>query len=116
MDVISIPKSTFTILNQLQEMEQKLKKQGDSAELGRNISRIRAVFQEGVPCGDELHVRLVYVDPTGEPYRETRTDVDAMITGESTDDLLITEVIKPIIRAIVREGVFRVVQKGVVIV
>jgi hypothetical protein len=36
---------------------------------------------------------LVYHNPIGEPYNETRTDIEASISGNSADNLIITEVI-----------------------
>jgi hypothetical protein len=58
---------------------------------------------------------LEYLNPIGERYNETRTDVTATISGSSSRNLVITEVIKPII--VQRVGnVQQIVQVGVVIV
>jgi hypothetical protein len=51
----------------------------------------------------------------GQDFAETRTDVEASITGSSTDNLKIVEVIKPIIRAGVPSNSL-VIQKGIVVV
>lgn len=120
----AIPKSVLTVLNQLYEIEQKLKKQDASAGLRRNIDKMKDAFaDEGLPIldagGGQCCIRLVYDDPMGQPFMETRTDLDATIAGASTENLVVVEVIKPIIRAIVKDGaqeVSRVVQKGIVIV
>ena len=92
--------------------------QGDPANLGRNVSRMKDAFaDEGIPnASDGGRVRLIYEDPMGQPFKETRTDLEATIAGSGTEGLIVVEVIKPIIRAIVMDGVFKVVQKGVVIV
>lgn len=116
-----IPKSLLTVLNQLYELEQKVKRHGDPANLGRdiarNITRIRDTFaDEGVPAGDGAPVRLVYDDPMGQPVPQTRTDLDVTIAGPGTENLVVVEVIKPIIRAVVRDNVYQVVQQGVVVV
>ena len=51
----------------------------------------------------------------GQSFSETRTDLEATITGEGTDNLKVVEVIKPIIR-VGDKSFSRVVQKGIVIV
>lgn len=116
-----IPKSRLTVLNQLYELEQKLKKHGDPTNLRRNVDKIKDVLaEEGVPTweggGGQLHIGLAYEDPMGQPFKETRTDLEATISGPGTENLVIVEVIKPIIRAILGDGLFKVVQKGIVIV
>lgn len=58
---------------------------------------------------------FVYYNPIGEDYNITRTDCEASIAGDSTDNLLITEVIKPIIRLHSGSASF-IVQKAVVVV
>lgn len=119
--VPTITKSSLTILNQLYELEQKLKKHGDPANLSRNVNKMKDVLaEEGVPAwdggGSQLHFGLTYEDPMGQPFKETRTDLEATISGSGTENLVVVEVIKPIIRAILGDGLFKVVQKGIVIV
>src|SRR5947207_82593 len=112
-----IPKSIFTVLNQLYEIEQKLKKQGDPANFSRNVGKMKDAFaEEGFPDAGGGRVRCVYEDPMGQIFKETRTDLEATISGSGTENLVVVEVIKPIIRAVVRDGISHVVQKGVVIV
>lgn len=114
---LTVPKNVLMILNQLYEIEQKLKKHGDSANVSRNVERVRDAFaEEGLPDGANGTVRLTYEDPMGQSFKETRTDVAATIAGSGTENLVVVEVIKPIIRASVREGVSHVVQQGIVIV
>ena len=51
----------------------------------------------------------------GEAYNENRTDLEASIAGISTDNLVVIEVIKPIIRS--KNGtITQIVRKGVVVV
>lgn len=105
-----VPKSILVALNQLYEMEQKLTKNGDSANLQRNVSKMKDAFAE---------FGLAYEDPMGQPFKETRSDLEATISGAGTEDLIVVEVIKPIIRAVVREGAgefSKVIQKGIVVV
>ena len=119
--ISEIPKSALTVLNQLYELEQKLKKREDPANLSRNIDKMRAVFAKDGwltwdAGGGQLQIGLVYEDPLGQPFKETRTDLEATISGPDTENLVVVEVIKPIIRAIFADGYSKIVQRGVVIV
>lgn len=125
MDIkTQIPKSILIVLNQLYELEQKLKKQDDPANFGRNIRKMKDAFAEvGLQAGDagggQFRIALVYEDPMGQPFKETRTDLEATISGAGTEDLVVVEVIKPIIRAVFRDGAgefSKIIQQGVVIV
>jgi hypothetical protein len=114
---IQIPKSILTVLNQLYELEQKLKKHGDPGKLGRNVGKMKDAFaEEGLPDGSGGRICLVYEDPMGTAFGETRTDLEVTISGTGTDNLAVVEVIKPIIRAKIMDGVSHVVQKGIAIV
>ena len=101
-----ISKIVSTTLNHLYEIERKIKLHGDSANIQRNVDRIKASFE------DE---KLFYDDPMGINFNETRVDLEASITGESTENLVVIEVIKPIIRY-GNKSLSRVVQKGIVVV
>ena len=122
--MIQIPKSILIVLNQLYELEQKLKKHGDPANLSRNVSKMKdALAEEGPPTLDagngQSRIGLAYEDPMGQPFKETRTDLEATISGLGTKNLVVVEVIKPIIRAIFTDSAgkfYQVVQKGIVIV
>ena len=120
---LQVPKSILTALNQLYELERKLTKQDDTANLRRNVGKIKDAFaEEGLPANDsggQRRIGLVYEDPLAQTFNETRTDLEATISGSGTERLVVVEVIKPIIRAILRDsaGEFSwVVQKGIVIV
>jgi hypothetical protein len=104
--VVELPKGLLTLLNQLYELETKLKRVGDNAAMGRNISKMKDALEE---------MGLFYEDPMGQPFRETRTDLEATISGTSTEDLIVVEVIKPIVRHGAR-SYSRVIQKGIVVV
>jgi hypothetical protein len=95
----------FTVLNQINELEQKASKT-DAELFKRNISRIKQAFSEA---------NFIYENPLGERFSETRTDVEAHIAGSDTENLRIVEVLKPIIRYTVA-GTSRVIQKGIVVV
>ena len=124
MEIQQIPKSILTVLNQLYELEQKLKKQEDSDDISRNVGKMKDAFaEEGLPVlyagGGQLRVCLTYEDPMGQPFKETRTDLEATTAGSCTENLVVVEVFKPIIRAIFRDGTgefSKIVQKGIVTV
>ncbi len=94
------------ILNQIFEIEQKTSKINEKNSIDRNIQRLKNYFE---------NIGIVYYNPVGEKYSETRTDCEASIAGESTDNLIITEVIKPIIR-LNQDGLTHIIQKAVVVV
>ena len=98
-------KSTCTIINQLYQIQKKLEKI-DNDTISRNLNRILDTFEE-----DDVRIII----PLGEDYSDTRTDCEASISGDSTKNLKITEVVKPIILKI-ENGFPTMVQKGVVIV
>jgi hypothetical protein len=92
-------KQLFEIINQLSTMELKL---GEQEEYKRYFSRCRQSFEE---------MGYVYYSPVNEKYSETRTDIEASITGSESKNMVISQVIKPVI---VKDGV--IVQKGIAIV
>jgi hypothetical protein len=104
--VIEVPKFVLQVLNNLCDIERKLSIHGDSGNAKRNVERIKETLEEE---------RVFYEDPMGQSFTETRTDLDATITGEGSDNLKVVEVIKPIIR-VGDKSFSRVVQKGIVIV
>lgn len=120
-----IPKSILIVLNQLYELEQKLKKHGDPANLSRNISKMKdALVEEGLPAldagsGQVRYIGFAYEDPMGQSVKETRTELEATISGPGTENLVVVEVTKPIIRTIFTDSTgkfYQVAQKGIVIV
>ena len=101
-----IQKWVLTVLNQIYEVERKLTLHGDPGNALRNVEKLK----------DSLAgVGLFYEDPMGQPFKETRTDLDASISGVGVENLVVVEVIKPIIRDGGKDF-SRVVQKGIVIV
>lgn len=105
-----VPKSILVALNQLFEIEQKLNKNGDTANLQRHVTKMKDAFAE---------FGLAYEDPMGQSFKETRTDLEATISGAGTENLVVVEVIKPIVRATLREGsaeFSKIIQQGIVVV
>lgn len=103
---IEIPRWMLVVLNSLYEIERKLEVHGDPGHAKRNVDRIKEEFEQQ---------SLVIEDPLGQTFKETRTDLEATIAGEGADNLVVTEVIKPVIR-LVNGPISRVVQKGIVVV
>jgi hypothetical protein len=93
------------ILNQVFELEKKIKGKDELLSLQRNVDRIKNSFEE---------MGLLLYNPEGESYNETRTDCEASISGTSTKNLQIINVIKPIVYH-QQNGSKALIQKGVVI-
>lgn len=104
--IIEIPKFVLQVLNNLCDIERKLSIHGDPGNARRNVERIKETIED---------IKIFYEDPMGQSFSETRTDLEATITGAGSDDLKVVEVIKPIIRY-GDKNFSRVIQKGIVIV
>lgn len=113
--IIKFPQSYLELLNQVFEIEKKVSSLKEANSIHRNLTKIKETFKNIFPSESSEESGLSYYDPIGEPYNETRTDVEASIAGTSTERLIITEVIKPIIRYH-KGGINTIAQKGVVIV
>ena len=106
------PKNYLTILNQIFEIENKLKKVQEQNSIQRNIDRLKDLFEtEALSEGQGL----MFHNPIGEKYNETRTDCEASISGSEFENLEIVDVLKPIIYLKVGNSKM-VIQKAIVIV
>jgi hypothetical protein len=94
------------IINQLFEIQAKLKEHGGLANCERNFNRLFHMFEED---------GYILQDPTGETYHETRTDCEVSISGHLGPKMKITRTIKPIIY-LRKDGKPLLLQKAVVIV
>lgn len=110
-----VPKIYLDIINQIFEMEKKVAKIQETNSIQRNINKLREIFENDLASQGWEPMGLIYHNPIGEDYNETRTDCEASIAGTKTDNLRITDVIKPIIR-IKQGGMNLIVQKAIVIV
>lgn len=108
--MIKVPKIYLDILDQIFEIEKKVEGISETNTISRNLSRIKEVFENM-----EVDGGLIYHNPMGEVYKDTRTDLEATIAGASAENLIISEVIKPIIRY-KKGGVTIIARKGIVIV
>jgi hypothetical protein len=117
-DVTREIQPALDLLNQVFEIEKKLQKLSEEHSIHRNIRKLRMGLEEGYPLAighSCIRAGLTYHDPTGEAYDETRTDCEARIAGESSENLRIVEAVKPIIR-LQLGGTSRIVQRAVVVV
>ncbi len=103
------------LLDQIFEIERKLGSIQEENSILRNVNKMKSVFESILSSDAEPDTGFTYHDPMGEDYNETRTDLEASIAGDSTENLVVTEVIKPILRYRKGNGSF-IVRKGVVVV
>ena len=87
------------------ELEKKLT-DNNSPGLKRTVQRMRDVLDEA---------GILILNPMGEPYQETRTDLEANIVTPAKGVLYIVDVIKPVLYTQDQQGK-ALLQKGVVIV
>lgn len=107
---IKVPKLYIDLLDQIFEIEKKVESLTESNSIGRNILRLKEMFEQLEADGG-----LTFHNPIGEFYNESRTDLEASIAGNSADNLVVTEVIKPIVRYR-KGGITLIARKGVVVV
>ena len=111
-------KTLLNILNQIFEIEKKAARLQENNSINRNVNRLKEIFEMelGSFYGSTSEAPGFFIEnPIGEPYSEKRTDCEASIAGEGTEDLIITEVVRPIIRYKIK-GQNIIVQRAVVIV
>lgn len=93
------------LINQITDLKQKITKEKND-QYERNWVRIFDFLEQN---------NYIIQVPLGEKYDENRTDCEASIVGKLTDNMAITQVIKPIVY-FKENGTTQLVQKGVVIV
>ena len=109
-------KPYFELLDQLFEIERKLENIKESNSISRNLNKMKDIFEKNLfSSSTSSEIGFTYYNPIGESYNETRLDLEASIAGNSTENLFIQEVIKPIIRY-KSGGSSLIARKGVVVV
>lgn len=94
------------IINQLSEINQKLIQENMLSKFERNLNRLFSIFEEqGYLC----------TNPLGEKYNDARTDCTANVVGKEGHNMMITQVIKPVIY-FRKDNDVTLLQKGIVIV
>jgi hypothetical protein len=107
MHITNQSKSLFRVLNQVYELERKIGQLTDSEGIMRQVRRMKDLFEQDF--------QLTYEDPIGQQFNETRTDVEARVAGDSADNLVIIETLKPVIRFWHNPRQSEIVQKGIVV-
>ena len=92
------------IINQVFLIQQKSLKEGLSV-FDRNIERVNREIEE---------LGYTVINPLGQKYSSSMTDVEANIVGDISVKMRIVKVLKPIIYK--NEGGRILIQKGIVIV
>ncbi len=94
------------VINQLFEIQNKIKEIGHAAGFERNFNRLLSAFEEE---------GFIIQDPTNEAYSDSRTDCEASISGALSSKMKITKTLKPVIYKKAGDAV-QLLQKAVVIV
>lgn len=118
---VKIPQAYLDLVNQVFEIEKKASQIKESNSISRNVNKLKDLMETELfrVRGNESTIGLTYHNPIGENYNDTRTDCEANIAGTSTDNLIIVEVIKPIVFYTYSESgnvIKSIAQKAVVIV
>jgi hypothetical protein len=114
-ELIRIPKRYLELIDQIFEIERKLESIEEPNSIRRNLNKMKDTFESILETSSETDIGFSYHNPIGESFNETRLDLEASIAGTSTENLVVTEVIKPIIRY--RNGNSTLIaRKGVVVV
>jgi hypothetical protein len=118
--VMTLPRELrpyLDLLNQVFEIDKKASALTESNSIARNIRNMRGWFERDIvgPGGQPVY-SLTFHNPMGESYNETRADCDASIAGSGTEQLVITEVMKPIVWLSIGGGPKYIVQQAVVVV
>ena len=104
--------SLVEVINQMHDMARKIRKIQETNSLHRNFLRIKELLEHSLDINGG---GLLWLDPLGEKYDLTRTDCEANLSGSGVENLVITDVIKPIIY-LKKDGQRTLVQRGVVVV
>jgi len=92
--IFKISKKHQFLINQIFEIENKVRDIQETNSIQRNVDRLKAFFEtEFSKDGNGF----VYHNPKGENWDESRIDCEANISGTSTENLEIVDVIRPII-------------------
>jgi hypothetical protein len=94
------------ILNQLFDMQAKLTQLNMAEPFSRNMARLIHICQES---GYTMH------DPLGEKYADSRTDCEANIIGKLSSNMIVSQVVKPIVYQTLNNEK-SIVQKGIVMI
>ncbi|MDR1682304.1 MAG: hypothetical protein LBS25_02795 [Candidatus Symbiothrix sp.] len=94
------------LINQLLEIKQKIAQEKLESKFERNFNRIFSIFEEA---------GYLIQYPMGEKYSETRSDYEAAIIGQESNNMVVSQVIKPVIYRKTADSA-NLLQKGIVVV
>lgn len=94
---LKVPQQYLDLVNQIFEVEKKVALLQEDNSLHRNIAKMRGLLEHEIFNDGRGGIGLSYHNPLGEPYSDSRTDCEASIAGAGATNLVIVEVIKPII-------------------
>ena len=117
--LLKVSQHFLDFINQVFEIEKKTNLLKEDNSIQRNVNKLKDLFENEFFKNNDGTLGLSYLNPIGEVYNDSRTDCDASISGTSTDNLKIIEVIKPIIYySYLDDGkiIKSIVQKGIVVV
>ncbi len=119
--LVKVPQAYLDLVNQIFEIERKVSQIKEDNSIVRNINKLKDLMESELFTvrGNESTIGLTYHNPIGENYSDTRTDCEASIAGTNTENLVIVEVIKPIVFYTYSESgkvLKNIAQKAVVIV
>jgi len=111
---VKVPQAYLDLVNQIFEIEKKATNIKEDNSIQRNINKINGLLEEGF----FKDVGLTYHNPIGESYTDTRTDCEATIAGAEVENLVIIEVIKPIIFYSYKENenTFKIIAQPAVVI
>ena len=108
----SVSKVYLDLANQIFELNRKLEKLPSNQGAKRHLDNIANFLQDGLLSQGGLFLE----NPLGTKYNETRTDCECVgIAGEDSGKLVISEVVKPLIRFKYQQY-NQIVQRAVVVV
>lgn len=105
------------VLNGVYQTRKRLARIAGTDAAERSLDSVQEAFECEYPMPN---VGFVITDPTGEKYSDTRSDVQASLSGDSNTNLKIVDTLKPIIsmRTTTLDGATTsiIIQQGVVVV
>ena len=116
--IFKAPQHYLDFINQIFEIEKKVGQLEVENSIQRNLNKMKDIFENEFFKNNDGTLGLSYLNPIGEKFEDTRTDCEVSISGTSTENLVIIEVIKPIIYfAYIENGkiIKSIVQKGIVV-
>jgi hypothetical protein len=112
MQNITISNEIISLINQVFEIEEKQKMIEPKNSIDRNVRNLKELLEEGF----FQDFGISYHNPLGEDFKDSRTDCDVVENTSNTfDNLIITQVIRPIIRVKQNETI-RIIQRAKVVV